>query len=860
MSQVPDELFAALSLVKRFVDSWLGRNEQVEMSGLERVVEALDMVKTVTQQKLAEVATPPQPYHRSLRSRKAVNYSLSGGAGDSSHRRRPNLAQSLFVPADGTDEDSNSEDGRATSWHENPSTPLPNNGMPAGFIDNAQEYRPTNDGTPNAHTDTPLNSHNSSEYNFDGLPDVAVQTPNDDGDTPMHIQGPFRNDSAEPLFSNALLAEFMGNAQEHEPPNDGAPHTHEDTPSHFQRFSEDNRAISAERLVQESPPVFDELNHFLNHEGLEDLLFGNNNGNMERGSTAQAMDQYMQDADEALNHAHEGRALDAGQEDLLSVVAGYDMVGNHDQDVHLITEGDLESHAFEDAFLDDHGQPVLDQVQPRDFSKDPEFEYYVDLARQASFRLPQIDGGDTTQVARDVDMLLSPLLREGTSLSPELLHGLIYILIPGPLHIQELLLDSWKVDWDLPTIEAFSAILMKDPDTVSMLVLGDPLTKTVHLLQSDHHGISPDELIEKRPALREWRVTVEDVHKIDESTEATLMMVHLAELWFMRTQYVAASPSAYPRALRLRFLSQLVASSEQERVLTQCGVPEELSKCQRWDTRRQVRTSVSEVDRDPVDLPELDRFNMQALREVVAERPAGITRKRWLRILQCVNEIGSTQILSSVKLSLQPLPATRPAQKGDQPFVDKLLYIHLFLNGQETLNHVLVAKSRYMKYVYYEAFRSAVESLSQVKHRSNLEQQRLAATRLSASFKAGLLEELPPTPHSDQIREIYSQLNEDERKRRAPDMVKDEIVKRVLANYRGYSWDEKNIRSDVNRYIKEGKALHFMLQGSVCLSPTLFLIFPSCETQPPSLNVDLFPYKLISSEAKALKKPVKVQE
>ncbi|CAN9123544.1 unnamed protein product [Alternaria alternata] len=87
----------------------------------------------------------------------------------------------------------------------------------------------------------------------------------------------------------------------------------------------------------------------------------------------------------------------------------------------------------------------------------------------------------------------------------------------------------------------------------------------------------------------------------------------------------------------------------------------------------------------------------------------------------------------------------------EQPVVKKLFRIHLYLDSQESESHLLVARSRYVK----------------EKRSSSRKKRRIHARKLTASFKQGLCDELPPTPHDDEIYRIYEDLSPSKKKRRA---------------------------------------------------------------------------------------------
>ncbi|XP_014553168.1 hypothetical protein COCVIDRAFT_18877 [Bipolaris victoriae FI3] len=80
-------------------------------------------------------------------------------------------------------------------------------------------------------------------------------------------------------------------------------------------------------------------------------------------------------------------------------------------------------------------------------------------------------------------------------------------------------------------------------------------------------------------------------------------------------------------------------------------------------------------------------------------------------------------------------------------------------------------------------------------------------------------------------------------------MVKDEISKKIVKEYGG---NEKRIRRNINKYIKDGRVLHYILRGGRSLDPALLILFPSFGSDLPSLSVTQFGLELEELEEKAL--------
>jgi hypothetical protein len=329
----------------------------------------------------------------------------------------------------------------------------------------------------------------------------------------------------------------------------------------------------------------------------------------------------------------------------------------------------------------------------------------------------------------------------------------------------------------------------------------------------------------------------------------------MAEACFCNLLPIKEIPTSHN--LRLRFLEELVAPYERDAVLTRCGILYEPTPSQKVDTRVIVPRSSALPPPDEDSIPTLQNFDMSALRIAFRDKPAEVTRLRCLRILQYVNEIGSTSILDSLKTALVSSPLDRTAQIMGEALFEKLFHIHVYLDGQESQSHLLVARNRYIKYCYFETYELTVKALQEEKRVSNREMRKVSALKVTASYKQGLRKELPSTPHTDSIHRSYKDLTDEEKKRRAPDIVKNEIARKVSMNCGG---DEAKVRQNIIRYIKEGRVLHLILRDTRCLNPGLLILFPSWDSQPPHLNLDHFRPEIQVNERKKLSKPIKMKE
>ncbi|KAL6153209.1 hypothetical protein ACJBU6_08368 [Exserohilum turcicum] len=505
----------------------------------------------------------------------------------------------------------------------------------------------------------------------------------------------------------------------------------------------------------------------------------------------------------------------------------------------------------EEAIVDCQEEHAADRHHTQSFAQDPIFQSYLDFACRLNFQLPHETPEHTDQV--EVRELLSPLV-EGTPLTSKLLHGLIYLLVPGPLRVLEL--DSGVCDGELlpneSLVDNFALIFSQSTNGLCLLVLGDAEKKTLLVLSSRPANLPAMNTL--HPKISEWRTKHIDPYEVAPYVESSLLSVWIAEAYFCQRPLTNVPSS---RCLRLRFLGELLAPSQRDFILGKWGISSKLAASQQVDTRSVMAHTEIQAQENDIFVANLEGFDSDALHKVLCQRPAEIPRGRCLRILQCVHEIGCPYILESLKLAFTQKHEGHSQEAVQQPIVEKLFHIHLYLDRQETQNHLLVARSRYVKYCYFETYLLAVEALRKEKRDGTRENKKISALKKTTSFKLGLCNELPPTPHSDEIHRIYEDFSPVEKKRRAEDMVKNEISKKVAKVYRV---EEKCIRRDINRYIREGRVLHYILQGGVVLNPSLLLLFPSFGTNPPSLSTARLGIELKEAEEKSLNKPIEVKD
>ncbi|KAI1525856.1 hypothetical protein PtrSN002B_010681 [Pyrenophora tritici-repentis] len=518
----------------------------------------------------------------------------------------------------------------------------------------------------------------------------------------------------------------------------------------------------------------------------------------------------------------------------------------------------------EEATADTYEQHRIDPDHTESFGDDPIVQGYLDLACRSSFRLPHEPVEDADYL--DARELLLPLVEE-RPLTSRLIHALIYTLLPGPLRIFEVCSSAFDPEPspEESPVDDFVAIIRRNAEALPLLVLGIGISKTLYILDSetvDLPSLGISWLIGP-----EWRTEHTNPRFIEPHMESTLLSVWIAETYF---QYKPFQDVPSSRDLRLRFLEELLARYQRDSVLENCGIPSTHTVSQHVDTRCKFAHLETQVQTNEICglnleilVKNLENFEPGALRKALLQipskfDPSKFDRRRWLRILQCVDEIGSPHVLDSLKLACARKVEDQTHRAIEQSLFEKLFQIHIYLDKQESQSHLLVARGRYIKYCYFETFLCAVEALKGEKRNSDRERRKVSARkRRTTSFKKGISEELPLTPNTEEIRRVYNDLSPSGRQRGAKDMVKDEICSKVAGVYGG---NEKRIRRNINKYINQGRVLHHILRGGRSLDPGLLILFPSFGAGPPSLSMAEFGLELQEPEEKTLSKPIELKE
>jgi hypothetical protein len=184
--------------------------------------------------------------------------------------------------------------------------------------------------------------------------------------------------------------------------------------------------------------------------------------------------------DEAIQHQEKSQSLLSQVEDETSILTAHEFLGalstveEPQNSMSPIQTGEYFDEAVH--FLDKFQQPTLpveDETSARpSIAPSDMIEHYLSLACSSSsrFRLPH-EYSPLQELSEETpekpQVLLSPLLC-GEPLTPRLIHGLLYQLAPGPVHIIELPLQDSDTH-DLDTLNF--VIIVCHPD-IPLLVLG----------------------------------------------------------------------------------------------------------------------------------------------------------------------------------------------------------------------------------------------------------------------------------------------------------------------------------------------------------------------------------------------------
>lgn len=320
-----------------------------------------------------------------------------------------------------------------------------------------------------------------------------------------------------------------------------------------------------------------------------------------------------------------------------------------------------------------------------------------------------------------------------------------------------------------------------------------------------------------------------------------LLSIHMAEA------ILHHRPSGAPREreLRLRFLRETLAPYEVDAVVQQIGLPKMNHVPSRRFDLREKQAQAATLPGRP------HRLDADALPQIFAEAPEGMQGRKAARTLQCIAEVGSARILTSIRSATRSPLETPLDAEGD---MGRLLHIHTFLDRDRDRSHVSVARNRYLKYCYYQSFQAAVEALSARKRCGRAERRQLTSCKQSASYRLGR-RDLPPTPALDYINDRFASPDDDEKSRTAPEMVKTAVVRKITAICGS---DGDKVSKNMTLYLREGKTMHLILQGEACLDPGLLLLLPTQETSEPSL--DIAGLALDDGERRRLAKPIRTKE
>ncbi|KAF1972137.1 hypothetical protein BU23DRAFT_644909 [Bimuria novae-zelandiae CBS 107.79] len=443
-------LSSALTLIKRMVDTWLSGESSPHSGELAAFIDALNLLKNHAYQKLhddTETEGEPHIHTPSLRSRNVELRPSKRGRNDTeraSSRKRAHLqSDSLFVNENGPGSDSDqAETGSEQERHGETSTHLQQAIAEQSQLTNRREL---------------------SEVM--GQLNDPVWQPND----PV-------GELNDPMWDYLMGAE-QGSGREQSvrlsSPEDVLPMI--DVPRPFIEESSNEVGEAAERFNGED----------CNGEAVEQ-------------ATSTDITQHRIQSQNSAELDETGSSTDGSQLDP-------DLLPDPSSPRFF-------EEAFQERFGSEHGtavnSPALDVIEPeyppQNFANDPEFLPHLEMARRMGFCFPQERAGSTDETS--VRERLSPLLEE-KPLNTSLLHGLLYTVLPSPLRIFELC--PTPSDHDFPRseelVEMFVAIVPISEESTTLLLLGDPTAKVLHILASrsaDTSAIGAFQSLPKRPVHR----------------------------------------------------------------------------------------------------------------------------------------------------------------------------------------------------------------------------------------------------------------------------------------------------------------------------------------------------------------------
>lgn len=304
--------------------------------------------------------------------------------------------------------------------------------------------------------------------------------------------------------------------------------------------------------------------------------------------------------------------------------------------------------------------------------------------------------------------------------------------------------------------------------------------------------------------------------------ESYLLLVALAEQCILGTTFDEESA----QTLRMRYLRALVGRHRSEIILERLGIQRQRVPCPK-------SIAAEEICEFPFS-------NMKQLEDSMES-----LEPRKLRILQCVQEIGSVHILEAIQTAAAE-PINSIGQYGKS--VNGLPQIHHYLDTQRATSHLDIARTRYLKLCYYQTYIAEVEILQEKKRRRRIESKRVTNQRKTATYHKGLSAPID-TPATDWINRTYPESGNST----AESIVKQCVVRGIQKTYGG---SPEAIQENLSRYINDGRTFGLMFHGMI--DPALLILFPGMEQHEPSLSLEKV--DLPEKDRRKLRKPIQLKE
>ncbi|KAL5371214.1 hypothetical protein DPSP01_014419 [Paraphaeosphaeria sporulosa] len=429
-------------------------------------------------------------------------------------------------------------------------------------------------------------------------------------------------------------------------------------------------------------------------------------------------------------------------------------------------------------------------------------EVYLEDACKIGFLLsyPPSQGRMTFAELRN---LIQPLL-QGTHMNKVLICNILLALLPGSdilgLYLEEWgpHLDQWTSQLNEKDAEDEFLITLETSPSLLLILADRRQRRVIHFGGKLPLTAAFEDMFLKHGL---WFETI-DKPQSQPELEDTLNLVYTA----MHLTVDSFSFTSIQDLIMTLIKALLIPYENQRRtVLQKLGITGGPTARQ---PQLQGRAAISPRNMPALEqIPELYNAKIRSL-------PLG--GRKTLRMLQCIKEIGCVTILETLKVA-----AAQPMELLPTSGPQHLLQIHRYLDTKSVSSHLDVARMRYVKLCYFNAFQSEVQTLTAMKKQSRINRKQ-GKKRVCLS--------VDDTPETEWINSTYP--NIDHGSHPSAWIVRRAIIQGIEERYGGRS---EGIEEDLRRYLTEGAALNYVLHN---LNPALLVLFPGDQHGPPCLAYD----------------------